>query len=114
MSRIAVIASASGNGKTTLGRTWRRLRTQEELWNGNRESLAAALGGRDSLFAYAIWSHFHRRRTWPRTLSRYRTIRLRTTTDVANLLASATIGIGPGGEVWGVAGQAGAVRFRAR
>ena len=38
---------------------------EEQLWNGNRESLTMALWGRDSLFVWAIRSHFRRRREWP-------------------------------------------------
>jgi adenylate kinase family enzyme len=35
-------------------RTGRRFRGREQLWNGNRESLASALWGRDALFAWGI------------------------------------------------------------
>ena len=57
MRRVAIIASASGNGKT-------------------------ALVGRDSLFLYALRSHFRRRRDWPARLARYPVVRLRTPADV--------------------------------
>jgi predicted ATPase len=58
--KLCLIASASGHGKTTLGRaagarvgvalirrTARRMITREELWNGNRESLRSAVWGRE-------------------------------------------------------------------
>lgn len=63
-------------------RTWRRLRRREALWNGNSESLRSAVWGRDSLFGYALRSHFRCRREWPRTLAGYRVVRLRTTREV--------------------------------
>lgn len=43
-----------------IRRTARRVRTHEELWNGNRESLQNQLS-RDSLFLWAL-SNFHRHR----------------------------------------------------
>ena len=36
------------------------------IFNDNRESWRTALIGRDSLFLYALRSHFRRRRAWPR------------------------------------------------
>ncbi len=70
-------------------RTWRRLRSREELWNGNRESLSNAIWGSDSLFGYALRTHFRRRREWPRELGGRRVIRLRTVGDVQQFLARA-------------------------
>jgi adenylate kinase family enzyme len=58
-------------------RTWRRLRGQEPLWNDNRESVASAILGWDSLFVFALRTHFARRREWPRELAGYPLIRLR-------------------------------------
>jgi len=63
-------------------RTWRRWRRREELWNGNRESLRTALLARDSLFVWALRSHFRRRRDWPRELAPYPVVRLRTPDEV--------------------------------
>ena len=51
-------------------RTGRRLVGREEIWNGNRESLRTAVWGRDSLFGYALRSHFARRREWPAAAER--------------------------------------------
>ena len=48
-----------------IRRTVRRMRGQEELWNGNRESLADAIGGRDALIPYAIRMHFSRAAALP-------------------------------------------------
>jgi shikimate kinase len=71
-------------------RTYRRLRTREELWNGNRESLRTAVWGRDSLFGYALRSHFKRRRELPSRLARFpRVHRLRTPDAVRAFLDSA-------------------------
>jgi shikimate kinase len=63
-------------------RTWRRLRRREVLWNGNRESLASAIWGRESLIVWAFRSHFRSRRHWPHALSQHRVIRLTTTAEV--------------------------------
>ncbi|HKC76988.1 MAG TPA: hypothetical protein VKB70_01240 [Gaiellaceae bacterium] len=70
-----------------MRRTVRRVRGREELWNDNRESLRTAFWGRDSLFGYALRSHFRRRREWPASLARYPVIRLRTPDEVADFLA---------------------------
>ena len=37
-----------------LRRTARRVTGRETLWNGNRETLWTAVGGRESLFCYAL------------------------------------------------------------
>lgn len=52
---------------------WRSLRrglTQEELWNGNRESLREQFLSRDSLFLWAVTHHGRRRREYPVQLAR--------------------------------------------
>src|SRR5262249_23449207 len=69
-------------------RTWRRVRGREELWNGNRESLKTALWGRESLFVWAIRSHFRRRREWPSFLSDRNVVRLRTPREVDAFILS--------------------------
>ncbi len=68
-------------------RTLRRMRGRQQLWNGNRESLYLAIWGRDSLFAWALRSHFRCRREWPHTLAEFRVIRLRTQAEVEQLLS---------------------------
>ena len=70
-----------------LRRTIRRRRGRERLWNDNRESLRDAFWGRDSLFGYALRSHFRRRREWPTQLGAYPVVRLRTPSDVERFLA---------------------------
>jgi len=59
-------------------RTVRRMTRHEELWNGNRESLKDAIGGRDALIPYAVRMHFSRRRRYPVELAEYSVARLRT------------------------------------
>jgi adenylate kinase family enzyme len=63
-------------------RTYRRIKGDEEIWNGNRESWKTALVGVDSLFMYALRSHFRRRRYWPERLAPYNVTRLRTPAEV--------------------------------
>jgi adenylate kinase family enzyme len=70
-------------------RTSRRIRGREQLWNGNSESLASAVWGRESLFVWAVRSHFRRRRDWPQALASWRVVRLRTPADVERFLADA-------------------------
>jgi adenylate kinase family enzyme len=73
-----------------LGRLWRRTyrrwRTQEELWNGNRESVRAAFWGRESLFVWAVRSHFRHRRQAPARLAGRNVVRLRSAADVERFL----------------------------
>jgi adenylate kinase family enzyme len=69
-------------------RTWRRYRRQEELWNGNRETLRDALFGWDSLIIYALRMHYRRRREWPVELRAFPVLRLRTVGEVDAFLAS--------------------------
>lgn len=68
-------------------RTSRRWLSQEELWNGNRESLKDAFWGREALFPWAVRSHFVHRRTWPQKLQSCVVVRLHTPDDVAAWLA---------------------------
>jgi adenylate kinase family enzyme len=67
-------------------RTWRRLRGREQLWNGNHESLITAFWGRESLFVWAVRTHFRRRREWPETLCGRNVIRLKSPRDVDALI----------------------------
>lgn len=46
-------------------RTAKRWFRNEELWNGNRETLRHTIWGWDALFAWAVRTHFRQRRTWP-------------------------------------------------
>jgi adenylate kinase family enzyme len=72
-------------------RTGRRIRGREPLWNGNRESLASALWGRESLFAWSFRSHFRHRREWPEALRDFQVIRLRTPAEVERFVARAGV-----------------------
>jgi adenylate kinase family enzyme len=69
-----------------IRRTWRRRRGKEELWNDNRESLRDAFWGRESLFGYALRSHFRRRRLYPGLLADLTVIRLRSQREVERFL----------------------------
>ena len=71
-------------------RTWRRMRGHEQLWNDNRESLRGVIWGRESLFGWAISSHFRRRREWPEALRNYPVVRLRTPAEVERFLEDAS------------------------
>lgn len=48
-----------------LWRTFRRSVMQEELWNGNRETLQKALFSRDSILLWALQTYRQRRREYP-------------------------------------------------
>ena len=49
----------------TLRRTIVRIRSREELWNGNREGLANAFASRDSILLWVLRTHARRRRDYP-------------------------------------------------
>jgi adenylate kinase family enzyme len=63
-------------------RTVRRIRDDEALWNGNRESWRTGFWGRESLIGYALRMHFDRRRRYPEELAEYPLVRLRTQAEV--------------------------------
>ena len=70
-------------------RTIRRIRTDEELWNGNRESWRGGFFGRESMFAWTIRSHLRRRRELRRRLAAHpdlRVVRLRSVQEVERYL----------------------------
>ncbi len=52
-----------------LHRLWRRtlhrIRTDVELWNGNRETWRGTFASRDSLFVWLLRTHISHRREWP-------------------------------------------------
>jgi adenylate kinase family enzyme len=75
-----------------LRRTWRRIRGREQIWSGNRESLATALWGRESLIAWAFRSHFRRRREWPHALAHLEVIRLCTSAAMEEFLDDVSTG----------------------
>lgn len=53
-----------------LWRTGRRVATREELWNGNRERLHIHLATRQSLFVWALQTHWRRRRRYQELVER--------------------------------------------
>jgi adenylate kinase family enzyme len=58
-------------------RTLRRIRERDELFGGNRETWRGAFLSRDSLFVWALKTHFRRRRTMSAALVQLESIRLR-------------------------------------
>jgi adenylate kinase family enzyme len=52
-----------------LKRTLQRTMGKVELWNGNRESLCVQFLTRDSLFLWALQTHWKHRREYPRLLN---------------------------------------------
>jgi hypothetical protein len=72
---------------TKLARLARRTASRwvhrEVLWNGNRESLRSALWGEQSLFVWAVLTHFRHKRRWPAELEGPHTVRLRSAREVA-------------------------------
>jgi hypothetical protein len=73
-------------------RTARRAYRREELWNGNREALRNVLLGPESLFVWAVRSHFRDRHDWPKEYAHRRAVRLRTEAEVAAWLAGDALG----------------------
>ena len=61
-------------------------RGREELWNGNKETLANVIWGRESLLVFAVRSHFRRRRDYPAALASRHVVRLRTPAEVERFL----------------------------
>ena len=59
-------------------RTNRRIRSREELWNGNRETFRNAYLSLDSLYLWVLRSQWKRRRNWPKVLAQpeYRHLRV--------------------------------------
>ena len=70
-------------------RTIRRLRCQEEIWNGNRETVRGAVWGRDALIPYALRAHYRHRRSYPVRLARYPVVRLRSQSEIDAFLSAA-------------------------
>ena len=76
-----------------LGRTWRRVVSGEELWNGNRETWRNAFFARDNLCLYAIRTHRRRRRQYTVALTKphhahLRIIRLRSPRETEKWLVN--------------------------
>ncbi len=79
-----------------FSRTNRRIRSGEELWNGNRETFRGAYLSRESLYLWALRSHWKRRRTWPGVLAQpeYRHLvvhRFRTPGEAERWLAESSV-----------------------
>jgi len=73
-------------------RTTRRIRTREELWNGNREAWRTAFIGRESLFVWMFRQHVRHRRNWPRAFDGDpRFVRLRSPSEVEAWLEAQTV-----------------------
>lgn len=76
-----------------LRRTLARVRSGEELWNGNRERFAEQFFSRESLLLWAIKTHPRYRATFPTLLasdaySHLRVVRLRAPRDTQEWLGS--------------------------
>ena len=72
-------------------RTIRRIRTGEELWNGNRESWRGGFIGWESMFVWTIRSHIRRRRELAPRLAGHpglEVVRLRSAREVESYLSS--------------------------
>jgi hypothetical protein len=75
-----------------MRRTIHRIRTREELWNGNRETFLNTFWGWNGLIVFSLRSHFRRRRDWPSELRDYPVVRLRSPAEVERFLAEFTSG----------------------
>jgi adenylate kinase family enzyme len=72
-------------------RTLRRCVTREELWSGNREQLRTAFMSGDSLFVWALKTHWSKRRRYPEAFrlpqhAHLRVVRLRRPADTRGFL----------------------------
>jgi adenylate kinase family enzyme len=82
--------------RTILAGLWRRtsarIRERTELWSGNRESWRNALRGRDSLFLWAIRTHWRLRRELPERCHRWGVpiVRVRSSVEIDELLRRVT------------------------
>jgi adenylate kinase family enzyme len=63
-------------------RSWHRLRSQEELWNGNRESWRGVLFEWDGVIPHLLRSHYRQRRKVPQRSDYAKVIRLKTVQEV--------------------------------
>jgi adenylate kinase family enzyme len=73
-------------------RTIRRIRVNEELWSGNRESWRGGFLGWESMFVWTIRSHLRNRTARRERLARYpglQVVRLRTAREVESYLSEA-------------------------
>ena len=59
-------------------RTITRIATREELWAGNRETWQSQFASRDSLFLFALRTHYQRRQKFPKELAQTEYAHLRT------------------------------------
>jgi adenylate kinase family enzyme len=74
-------------------RTLGRVRSREELWGGNRETIRNAFFSKDSLLIYAVRTYRRRRRRWDKLLgserwAHLRVHRFRSNADADRWLAS--------------------------
>jgi len=73
-----------------VGRTIRRIRRRELLWNENRETFRTGFVGRESLVVYAMRQHFDRRRRYPVELAPYPVVRLRSQAEIDRFVRDAS------------------------
>ena len=80
-------------------RTMHRIVNKVELWNGNRESWRDQFASRETIFFWAVRSHFEHRREWPaRFASEPRLVRLRSDAEARRWLERQASGPGEAGE----------------
>jgi adenylate kinase family enzyme len=71
-----------------LRRTFRRIVHRQQLWAGNRESLRAALVGRDALIPWSLRHYGRRRRVYPQRFGRFNVVRLQSQVEIDRFLAA--------------------------
>ena len=69
-------------------RSLKRLLTNEELWNGNRETWRGAFIEQDGVLPFLVRSHFRHRRILPEHPAFHKVLRLRTVQEVDDWLSS--------------------------
>jgi hypothetical protein len=73
-------------------RTVARIRSGEELWGTNRETLRGAFLSRNSLFVWALKMHFQKRGERAKVIARYSHVRLRSAHEAAEWLRRQSAG----------------------
>ena len=71
-----------------FGRSWRRVRSREVLWNGNVETWRDVFVGRDAVLVHPLRTHLRQRQRMLAQHDHEKIVRLRSTSEVNTWLAT--------------------------